>query len=392
MEIHEDDSKLPRVALSTIGTFHSFDLARQLELAGALAGIHTAYPRFKLRPGRIPAGKIHTFPWLHGPYMAGWIPGPMRKEWEYWDRVAFDAHTASTLPDCDVFCGLSGSALQTGRVARRRGSRHVCDRGSTHIRKQDSLLREEHERWGIAFGGIDPRIIAREEGEYAEADAILVPSAFVRRSFIECGIDAGKLHLVPYGVDLTQFSRVAEPRTSTLDLLFVGALSLRKGAHYLFEAYERVVHPAKSLTFAGTVSQALAGALRDFAGRNANIRLLGHVPQSELKGIMSRSHALVLPSIEEGLALVQAQAMACGCPVIASRNTGAEDLFTHGVEGFIVPPRDTDALAAAIQGLADNPELRARMAAAAEQRVANLGGWALYGQRALQVFRHLYRG
>ena len=73
--------------------------------------------------------------------------------------------------------------------------------------------------------------------------------------------------------------------------------------------------------------------------------MLGSIPQPELAALMSRSHVLALPSIEEGLALVQAQAMACGCPVVCSTNTGGEDLFTDGVEGFIVPIRDPIALA-----------------------------------------------
>ena len=61
------------------------------------------------------------------------------------------------------------------------------------------------------------------------------------------------------------------------------------------------------------------------------IELLGRLPQEELAGWMSRSEVMVLPSIEEGLALVQGQALACGCPLISSVNTGGEDLFSDGV-------------------------------------------------------------
>ena len=68
---------------------------------------------------------------------------------------------------------------------------------------------------------------------------------------------------------------------------------------------------------------------------------------------MSSSHVLVLPSVEEGLALVQAQAMACGCPLISSTNTGGEDLFSDGVEGFLVPIRSPEAIAERLQQLAD---------------------------------------
>lgn len=96
---------------------------------------------------------------------------------------------------------------------------------------------------------------------------------------------------------------------------------------------------------------------------------------------MSRSHVLVLPSIEEGLALVQAQAMACGCPVLCSEATGGEDLFTDGQEGFIVPARDAAALTDRLQQLADDPALQAKMRAAALQRVQQIGGWSQYGDR-----------
>jgi glycosyltransferase involved in cell wall biosynthesis len=112
-----------------------------------------------------------------------------------------------------------------------------------------------------------------------------------------------------------------------------------------------------------------------------NVEMLGSLPQSELAALMSRSHVLALPSIEEGLALVQAQAMACGCPVICSTNTGGEDLFTDGVEGFIVPIRDPIALANRLQQLADDPDLQRSMRAAALHRVRSIGGWKEYGDR-----------
>jgi glycosyltransferase involved in cell wall biosynthesis len=375
-----------RATISTIGTFHSFDMARQLEKAGALVGIFTGYPRFKIHASGIPAGKIHCFPWLHGPYMAGWIPGRLQPAWEYLDRVSFDAYVATVLENCDVFCGLSGSALRTGVAARRRGIRFACDRGSTHIRFQDKVLREEHDLWGLSFRGVDPRIVEREEREYDLADAILVPSRFARQTFLDQGIAPEKIHLVPYGVDLSRFAPVARPREAGFDMLFVGGLSVRKGAEYLFAAFERVQANGKSLTIVGTVGREIAPSLDRFAARHPEVRVLGPLPQWQLKDYMSRSHVLVLPSVEEGLALVQAQALACGCPVVASRNTGAEDLFTDGVEGYIVAPRDVDALCAALQDLADDVPRRERFSRAALQRVAEIGGWDRYGQAVLQTF------
>jgi glycosyltransferase involved in cell wall biosynthesis len=106
---------------------------------------------------------------------------------------------------------------------------------------------------------------------------------------------------------------------------------------------------------------------------------------------MSRAGVLVLPSIEEGLALVQAQAMACGCPVIATPHAGAVDLFADGREGFIVPVRDPEAIADRLARLHGDPELRAAMGEAALARVRTIGGWDDYGRAALALFLRLAR-
>ena len=87
--------------------------------------------------------------------------------------------------------------------------------------------------------------------------------------------------------------------------------------------------------------------------------------------------------------MVQGQALACGCPVIASTNTGAEDLFTDEVEGFIVPIRDAGALTDRMQRLAEDRDLQQRMSAAALRRVRHLGGWSDYGDRWEQLLYQL---
>jgi len=79
--------------------------------------------------------------------------------------------------------------------------------------------------------------------------------------------------------------------------------------------------------------------------------------------------------------------MACGCPVIATTNTGAEDILDDGVEGFIVPIRDVDALADRMQYMADHPDERAAMGERARAKVQGLGGWHAYGENAMAVYK-----
>jgi glycosyltransferase involved in cell wall biosynthesis len=104
---------------------------------------------------------------------------------------------------------------------------------------------------------------------------------------------------------------------------------------------------------------------------------------------MHASDVLVLPSIEDGFGLVMAEAMACGCAIISSTNTGGSDLYTDGVEGYIVPIRDPKALADRLQQLVEDRDLLARMRRAAKAKVAQIGGWSDYGDRWASLLQEL---
>jgi glycosyltransferase involved in cell wall biosynthesis len=124
---------------------------------------------------------------------------------------------------------------------------------------------------------------------------------------------------------------------------------------------------------------------RQFEG----VEFLGSVPQRQLARLMSQSHVLVLPSVEDGFGLVLGQAMACGCPVICSENTAGEDLVDDGRQGFVVPIRDAQAIALRLDQLCQDDSLRKEMGAAARQKVAELGGWDDYGNNFGALCREL---
>lgn len=382
-----------QVALSVIGKFHTFDLARELHQRGMLAGIFSGYPRFKLRHEQLPDALIHTFPWLRAPYMAlarkDWLGARFMQRIERWSYATFDRHTARHLPACDVFVGLSGAALHSGRQARQQGARYVCDRGSSHIRQQHALLDEEHAIWGLHNQSTAPHTIEQEEAEYAEADCITVPSRFSANTFIAQGVPAHKVRCLPYGVNLSDFRPAGQPQTGRFDILFAGGASLRKGVPYLLKAFQRFQHPHKRLSFAGSFPTDLISHMRTAGLWSEGIELLGHLDWHALRERMSTSHTLVLPSIEDGFGLVMAQAMACGCPVIASEHTGANELFIDGDAGYIVPIRRADLLADRLQQLADDPALRDAMGQRALKVVQSVGGWQRYGDEAVSIYASL---
>jgi alpha-maltose-1-phosphate synthase len=373
-----------KVAVASAGPFHAFDLARQMERLGHLEHLYTAYPSWRVEG--MPRERVSTFPWLMAPVMLANRFGfnRVRDGLNVPMIETFDRWMAERLAPCDVFHCLSSFGLQSHQAARsRHGALTVCDRGSAHIEYQGEILREEFARFGARFPGIDSRVVDRELEEYASCDLIFVPSSFAMRTFADKGVPRDKLRLNPYGVDLAMFHR--EPkRDSTFRVLFVGTVSLQKGLPYLFEAMTGLGHPDAELVVIGALEAEMRPIMAKYEG---TYRYLGAVARSELHKHYSQASVLVLPSIQEGLALVQAQAMACGVPVIASENTGAADLFTDGVEGFIVPVRDARAIREKILTLYENPAMRDRMGEAALARVRKIGGWDDYGARAANYYR-----
>ena len=382
-----------RVVLSVIGKFHTFDLARELANRGALTKIFTGYPRFKLKNERLSDDLISTFPWINAPYMAlrgrNQLGKWSMRQWERVNCLSFDHATAMRLPPCDVFVGLSSAALVSGRQAKAKGAKFVCDRGSSHIRFQRDILKEEFSRWGLPFDGPDPRFIEREELEYASADCITVPSAFSVKSFVASGVDPKKVHVLRYGVDLGEFFSTTTPASDRFDVLFAGGAGIRKGVPDLLTAFRDLKHPKKRLYFAGSFPEEFRQQMVSFGLWSDDIELLGHLNWQALRDRMSKSHVLALPSIEEGFGLVIPQAMACGCPIVASENTGAPDLFADGEAGYIIPIRSPKLLCDRLQHLADAPAVRERMRAKAVSLVKNIGGWRSYGDEALRIYQGL---
>jgi starch synthase len=372
-----------RVVQTVFGVFHHFDLARELERRGDLTAIFSTWPWRRLQREGLPHSKVHTFPWVHTPEFlakrARILPRWLEDITGYTNALTFDEYTLRRIPECDVLIGISGSSLKTGRLVQQRGGRFLCDRGSSHQRYQEELVSSEYRRWGVNLPVSDIRDTLREEEIYAMADGITVPSSFAARSFVEMGIPAEKVHTIPYGVRLERFQPTGEPPTDRFEALFVGNVGLRKGVPYLLEAFSKLKHPNKRLRVVGAMSREFAPVLEKLP--KENVEFLGLQSQTSVIDLMSTSHLLVLPSIEEGLALVQGQALACGCPVLASTNTGGEDLFDDEVEGFIVPIRDPAALLDRMQRIADDPTLHGRMREAALLRVKRIGGWETYGDR-----------
>ncbi len=377
-----------KVLVSVHGRFHGFDLARELHGRGLLSALVTTYPAFAARRFLSPSVPLITAPWLEaGRRLHARLRLPGQSD--LWVARRFARFAARHLPEADVFVGWSGACLETLSAARRRGMKTIVERGSTHIAHQTEVLREAHARWGLAWHGTDPRLIAREEAEYDAADLICTSSSFARGTFIARGVDGAKVFANPYGVDLSSFTpgRPAPAGSARRRrLLFVGRVGVRKGVPWLLQAF-RSLPPDWELHLVGPVDPEMPSLLARLPHERVVLR--GPVPGSALSAEYRAADLFCLPSIEEGLALVLLQAMASGLPVVATEESGVLDAGRDGKEVVAVRAADAEDLACRLAGLAEDPEARARMGAAALARVRAGFDWSDYGDRAVQLYCQL---
>ena len=371
-----------KVTVLSAYPFHMVDQARQLYQAGVLERMVTAVPYSRVGlPRELVSTRLRWSAFRRIARRAARRADPLLSREVVRD---FDRWAASHLGEPSVVNGLSGFATETLSRASARGITVFCDRGSWHILEQKRVLDEEADRIGAPRAHFDPFMIERELREYQLADRIVVPSEPARQSFIQRGVATERVVKIPYGVDVSAFSMPTEERCPGA-VVSVATVGLRKGHTHLLQAFHMLSTKNTSLTLVGAVTPGWDKRLRL---SQPGVRTTGPVSRSRVIEELQRASVFVLASVEEGLSLVIAQAMACGLPVIATEATGVRELITDGVEGIVVSaPPDAQVLAEAIDCLLSDGERARAMGAAARRKVESLGGWDRYGRQLVDAFR-----
>ena len=217
------------------------------------------------------------------------------------------------------------------------------------------------------------------------ADYISVPSDFAKSTFISSGVPENKIIVTPYGVNLTDF-QPSERHDRAFRLVYAGQMSLRKGVHYLLQAFSELSLPDAELWLVGPRHPEIEPFFTRFDG---SFRYFEAQPERKLAEIYGKCSAFVICSLEEGLAPVQLQAMACALPLICTTNSGGADLVCDGVEGFVLPIRDVEQLKDKILLLYQNQALAREMGRAARLRVQHGWSWDDYGSRITGTYGRL---
>lgn len=331
-----------RINIVASGRFHVLDLARELVELGHDVKFYSYVPRRRAEQFGLPA-KCHrgllsfVFPLVALAQRGPKVWRGIADKWLLW---CIDHLVACTMEPCEVFIGMSGLCVVSALAARRRfGAKIFLERGSRHILSQKDILEAIP---GTQHPAVSADNARRELQGYELADVIVIPSHHAEQSFLERGTPPGKLFRNPYGVDLTMFPPMDKPANGVPTVLMVGTWSLRKGCDVLWEACRTA--NSWRLLHVGPLDDAPLPRSPLFTHRDS-------VPQWQLAEQFKQADVFVLASREEGLSLVQAQALACGLPVVCTDRTGGEDLREMLADPAWVTVVPNDDAAALRQGI-----------------------------------------
>jgi glycosyltransferase involved in cell wall biosynthesis len=333
-----------------LGVFVTGVAFREQSWSGALAQ-RLAVDRPVLRNrilSDLPAGTLRTLPLIElGARAVAEGLSRLGLPVERYDAL-FVAHDAAVSRlswprEISMVYAYEDGALLTFRRAARSGIARVWDLPLPHYLAIEELWRVEAQRWP---GAIDfpphsePEWKRRRKGEeLALATKVSVASAFTKRSVEDTGIET-PIVVVPYGFPVEMFEPRRTPPTGRFTVLAVGTHDLRKGTPYLLEAWKRAAIPDSELQLVGPMRLSKS-FLDGYAGL---FRHRPHAPKAELGALYAAADVLAFPTLGDGFGLVIQEAMCSGTPVITTPCGGGPECIEDGVDGWLLPPRDIDAL------------------------------------------------
>lgn len=298
-----------KINIASSNRFHLLDLARELDKQGYDVKFYSFVPSKRCEHFGLPRKCCVSMLWLIAPfYILMKLLG--NKEWIVKCRnLCLDYYMTWFMRPCDVYIALGTVYMQSIVSAKQRfGAKTILEWGSMHIDDQQKILKE----CGAYLQ--DEYFNKRSRDGYDVADFIAIPAIHTKNSFIAHGIPEKKLIQNPYGVDVSMFYPIKNQKK--YDFIMVGNWTRQKGCDLIVEAIRQTGY-----------SFLHVGPLVDMPfPSEKNFTHVEPVNQSELINYYNIAKVFLLPSRQEGLALVQVQALACNLPIVGSPNSGVLDI------------------------------------------------------------------
>lgn len=251
----------------------------------------------------------------------------------------------------------------------------------------------------LGAGGYDMSLWAERTGVQA-ADRVIAVSKSMKSDVVECyGIPEDRVDVIYNGIDVDEFRHTDSTRAVEKYkipgpyVLFVGRITEQKGIRYLIEAVDGIDDGTYVVICAGPAdTKELSDWLHEAVKHNRRIVLIEEmVGKDELIELYSNAQAFVCPSVYEPFGIINLEAMACKTPVVASRVGGIVEVVDDGLNGFLVSPKDSAAIANAVNGILRSCDLRGRLANAGRDKVEREFSWESIAKKTISLYRDVIK-
>lgn len=287
--------------------------------------------------------------------------------------------TDKEILNADLVIGFDTSSWILAQRCKALNKPFILDVSIAHPDEKLEVYKQilaQYPKWSFALEQKSTDLIDLELKEFELADKIVVASTFCKDSLIKHGVSAGKIHVNPYGTDLSLFKPTAK-ENELVKFVFVGLVDARKGIPVLLDAWKKIKPGSATLTLIGPIKKETEQLIINIA---PDIIVKNRVAYSDLPILLSEQDVLVFPSYFEGYGLVIPEAMASGLTVITTPATCGPDVIDEGINGFIVPCGDVETLADRMQQFIKNKSLLATMQQNAAEKIRDYT-WDAYGKR-----------
>jgi glycosyltransferase involved in cell wall biosynthesis len=232
---------------------------------------------------------------------------------------------------------------------------------------------------------------------YAESDGVITINQPSRQALIELGIPAGKVHIVHYGVQVSDEAprRPATPAERQVACVATGRMVPQKAPILLLDSFRRAAEKDSRLHLHYAGSGPLRPAVEQYIlafGLQGKVTLHGWQSNQQVRDLMASADLFIQHSMtdphtgdQEGLPLAILEAMAEALPVVSTFHAGIPEAVQDGVTGFLVEPGDSTGMADRILCLADDSERRRAFGLAGHTRARNLFSWSRERTQLLHV-------
>ena len=317
---------------ATVGLAHYYNSAPSSEHGEAGRAVSSRLSRW-------------LYQWTPLRYSIGWST--------YFKNELFDRQVARRLtPTADRFMGFVGQSLHSFHQARALGVPLLeLVAVNSHIDQMKRLHERAESSWDGAHSWLTPWELTKTRAEYEMADRIYVHSEYTRTSFLNAGIPARKLRRPPLRPHPRFHPPTHRPVDDVFRVVYVGRIDFMKGIALLRAAFASLPDPAELIIVGGWPTRAMKHYMQDWSAEEPRLRLAPGDPLPPLH----EADVFVHPSYSDGFGYAPVEALACGVPVIVTEDTGMKEHVVDGVNGYIIPTGDTQALCDRLHHLQRHP-------------------------------------